>query len=81
MLIRYGYDITVTCLQPTPMLTMLTPRPERSADVRSPDVAVTSPEIATTTYVDLFGNVCRRFIAPMGDLQIWGDGTLEDTGW
>jgi transglutaminase-like putative cysteine protease len=62
------------------MVTMLTPRPERSADVRSPDVVVTSPEIATTTYLDLFGNVCRRFIAPMGDLQIWGDGTLEDSG-
>jgi transglutaminase-like putative cysteine protease len=62
------------------MVTMLTPRPERSADVRSPDVIVTSPEIATTTYLDLFGNVCRRFIAPMGDLQIWGDGTLEDSG-
>ena len=80
MLIRYGYDITVTCPQPTPMVTMLTPRPERAADVRSPDVVTTNPETPTTTYVDLFGNVCRRFIAPTGDLQIWGDGTLEDSG-
>jgi transglutaminase-like putative cysteine protease len=80
MLIRYGYDITVTCPQDTPMLTMLAPRTERADDVRSPDVVVTSPETATTTYSDLFGNICRRFIAPAGDLQIWGDGTLEDSG-
>jgi hypothetical protein len=68
MLIRYGYDITVTCPEPTPMVTMLTPRPERAADVRSPDVVTTNPETPITTYVDLFGNVCRRFIAPTGDL-------------
>jgi hypothetical protein len=47
------------------------PRPQRSADVRSQDVVVTSPEVVKTTYLDLFGNVCRRFIAPSGDLQIW----------
>jgi transglutaminase-like putative cysteine protease len=80
MLIRYGYDITVTCPRPTPMVTMLTPRPERSADVRSADVVVTNPETLTTTYLDLFGNFCRRFTTPTGDLQIWGDGTLEDSG-
>lgn len=80
MLIRYGYDITVTCPQATPMLTMLAPRAERAPDVRSPDVVLTNPQTATTTYTDMFGNICRRFIAPGGDLQIWGDGTLHDSG-
>jgi hypothetical protein len=70
MLIRYVYDITVTSKYPTPMLSLMAPRPQRSADVRSPDVVVTSPEVVTTTYLDLFGNVCRRFIAPSGDLLI-----------
>lgn len=80
MLIRYGYDIAMTCSQPTPMLALLTPRRERAADVRSPDVVLTNPEVATSTYLDLFGNVCRRFMAPAGDFQIWGDGTMEDNG-
>jgi len=80
MLIRYGYDITMTCSQSTPMLSLLTPRRERAADVRSPDVVLTNPEVATSTYLDLFGNVCRRFMAPAGDFQIWGDGTMEDNG-
>ena len=71
MPIRYGYDITVTSKYPTPMLSLTAPRPQRSADVRSQDVVVTSPEVVKTTYLDLFGNVCRHFIAPSGDLQIW----------
>jgi transglutaminase-like putative cysteine protease len=41
---------------------------------------VTTPPVPTTTYRDLFGNVCRRFVAPAGDFSIWGDGTVEDSG-
>ena len=40
----------------------------------------TVPEIATTTYLDLFGNRCRRLVAPAGDLTLWGDATIEDDG-
>jgi transglutaminase-like putative cysteine protease len=80
MLIRYGYDITVTCAAPTPMVSLLTAHPERAKDIRSAEVLVTAPDIPSTTYVDLFGNLCRRFVAPAGDLAMWADGTLEDSG-
>lgn len=80
MLIRYGYDITINCAQPTAMVCLLTVHDERLADVRSPETVITTPTIATRTYHDLFGNVCRRFVAPAGDLAIWGDGTVEDDG-
>jgi transglutaminase-like putative cysteine protease len=80
MLIRYGYDITVNCPQPTPMVCLLEIRDEREADVRSPEQVVTNPTVPTTTYSDLFGNTCRRFVAPAGDFSIWGDGTVEDSG-
>jgi transglutaminase-like putative cysteine protease len=80
MLIRYGYDITMTCAEPTPMLALLKPRGERANDIRSPDVVMTNPTTVTSEYTDLFGNVCLRFIAPAGDFQIWGDGMLEDSG-
>jgi hypothetical protein len=33
MLIRYGYDITVTCEGPTPMICLMEVRPERYADM------------------------------------------------
>src|SRR5262249_42465805 len=80
MLIRYGYDITITCAQPTAMVCLLTVPDERTARIRSAGELGTTPTIPTTTYRDLFGNICRRFIAPAGDLAIWADSTIEDDG-
>ncbi len=34
----------------------------------------------SSTYLDLFGNRCRRIVAPAGDFRIWGDATIEDDG-
>ena len=34
MLIRYGYDITITCPQDTPMICMMSARDERRDDLR-----------------------------------------------
>jgi transglutaminase-like putative cysteine protease len=36
--------------------------------------------VETRTYRDLFGNQCRRFVAPAGDFSLWGDGTIQDDG-
>jgi len=80
MLIRYGYEITVNCGQPTPMVTLLSIREEREADIRSPERFTTEPPIPTATYRDLFGNVCRRLIAPVGDLTLRSDSIIEDSG-
>ncbi|MET4805567.1 transglutaminase family protein [Limibacillus sp. MBR-115] len=80
MLIRYGYDITVNCQQATPMVCLMAVHDERASDIRSPEVVVTNPHVQTRTYRDLFGNICRRFLAPAGDFSIWSDGTIEDDG-
>lgn len=80
MLIRYGYDITVTCTEATPMVGLLTVRDDHAADLRKAETLVTTPPIPSSTYRDLFGNHCRRFVAPAGDLQLWGDGTIEVSG-
>ena len=86
MLIRYGYDITIGCWQPTPLVTLLAVREERlEADLlyrpdRAADSFHTVPAVPTTTYRDGFGNICRRLVAPVGDLQLWGDGTVGDSG-
>ena len=80
MLIRYGYDITISCARPTAMVCLLTVHDERAADIRSAETLVTTPAISSTTYRDVFGNVCRRFTAPAGDLAIWADSTIEDSG-
>jgi transglutaminase-like putative cysteine protease len=80
MLIRFGYDITINCTQPTPMVCFLTVHDERAADMRSPEKMVTTPSVSTASYRDGFGNVGQRFVAPTGDFSVWGDGTVEDDG-
>ena len=80
MLIRYGYEITVSCMQPTAMVCLLSVHDDRLRDIRVPEQVFTTPDIATHQYRDLFGNICRRLVAPAGDLTVWGDATIEDDG-
>lgn len=80
MLIRYGYEITINCWDPTAIVTQLTIRDGREGDLRIPEVFSTDPAIVSTTYRDLFGNICRRFIAPPGDLTFRSDSLIEVSG-
>ncbi len=80
MLIRCGYEITLTCPQPTALVCLLSTHEDRAADVRSAETAFTRPDVPVSTYVDLFGNRCRRLVAPAGDFMMWGDVTVEDDG-
>jgi hypothetical protein len=74
MLIRYGYEITLTCQQPTALVCLLSVHEDRATDIRVPETLFTTPDVPTTTYRALFGNRCWRLVAPAGDLTIWGDG-------
>ncbi|MGL4438850.1 MAG: transglutaminase-like domain-containing protein [Bosea sp. (in: a-proteobacteria)] len=80
MLIRFGYEITVTCLAPTEMVCLLSVHSERQGDIRTPETVTTTPFIPSTIYHDMFGNLCRRFKAPVGDMTIRSDGVIEDSG-
>lgn len=80
MYIRYGYEITVTCPQPTALVCLLSVHDDRAADIRVEESTFTMPDVPTSTYRDLFGNRCLRLVAPVGDLTIWGDATIEDSG-
>jgi transglutaminase-like putative cysteine protease len=80
MLIRFGYEIVINCWSSTPIVTELSIDDIRRPDVRVPEVFVTDPVVETSTYRDVFGNLCRRFIAPPGDLMIRSDSVIEDSG-
>jgi transglutaminase-like putative cysteine protease len=80
MLIRYGYEITINCPQPTALVCLLSINEERAADIRVPESTFTNPPVPVSTYHDMFGNLCRRMVAPIGDMTIWGDSTIEVDG-
>ncbi|MCJ8140421.1 transglutaminase-like domain-containing protein [Falsirhodobacter halotolerans] len=80
MLIRFGYDISVGCAQPTHFLTRMAVRPERRADfVDAEDIRLT-PDVPFETFEDSFGNICLRFTAPAGETRIRCTGLIHDHG-
>ncbi|ACB97359.1 transglutaminase-like domain-containing protein [Beijerinckia indica] len=80
MLIRYGYELTLNCQQPTFMLCMLDAHRERAHHIRYETPVITTPQIDSSTYIDLYGNHVRRLIAPAGDLAICCDAVIDDSG-
>ena len=78
MLIRFGYQITINCWSPTPVVTELSVEDARHKHLVVPEVFTTEPATESSTYVDVFGNTCRRFIAPSGDFTLRADAVIED---
>ena len=80
MLIRLGYEIAIECPQPTPLISLLEIHDERQPDIKRQTRVLTSPSVPSRPYRDLFGNVCRRFVAPAGSFRILYDAVIEDSG-
>jgi len=80
MLIRLGYEIEIECPQPTPLISLLEIHPERQKDIKRQTIVATSPRTASRVYSDLFGNTCRRFMAPEGKFKLTYDATVADSG-
>ena len=64
MKIRVGFELVYEFAQSTPMVLMLNVHPSRTCDLLKPDQLQVSPLVPVTRYLDAFGNICRRLIAP-----------------
>jgi transglutaminase-like putative cysteine protease len=80
MHIRVGYDLVYEFPAPTPLMLMINIRPERSADLVTPEVITLEPATPFRQYVDRFGNVCTRLLAPAGQQRILADYLVDDSG-
>ncbi|WLB23984.1 transglutaminase-like domain-containing protein [Bradyrhizobium japonicum] len=80
MKIKAGYDIAFQCAQDVPMLLMLSVHPERQQDLLSQHRITFSPDVRARDYLDAFGNICTRLIAPRGQLQVRNRFIIADTG-
>ena len=77
MLVRFGYAITLSCAQDTPIITMMAVRDELRDQVRRQSGVATLPAVPTSVYLDLFGNRCRRLVAPAGVFALRADSVIE----
>lgn len=86
MHIRYGYRIELVCAQPTALVTLLDVHPSRRHDLIRPDEMRASPlldpraRLELGQFLDQFGNICRRLVAPAGGLLLESDGVIVDDG-
>ena len=80
MLIRAGYELAYECPRPTPMVLCLTVHPSRQADLLRPQAIRFTPPVQGRDYVDGFGNVCTRIVAPAGRTTISAAFEVRDNG-
>ena len=66
MHIACGFEIAYDCAGPTPMLLALSIHPSCNPDLVTPHRITFDREVVPYDYIDGFGNVCTRIIAPAG---------------
>jgi transglutaminase-like putative cysteine protease len=80
MKIHAGYEISYDCVQPTPMILMLSVHPSRTPDLLIWDRMQLNQPIPVNTYHDNFGNFCHVLRASTGRLTISTDFIVQDAG-
>lgn len=80
MRIRIGHEMTIQTPQDTPLICLTTPETARQRDYVFPEDFTTTPSVPVQSYVDRFGNICRRMMAPAGAFTIYSDITVNDPG-
>lgn len=80
MLIRAGYQFAFEACIPTPLVLMLSVRPERFGDLATPHRIVSDRSIPSHDYRDAFDNICTRMTLPAGMTRLSCDFTIEDSG-
>lgn len=78
--IRAGYDIALQCPQDTPIVLALSIEQARERDLLTDHIIRFSPDIPSRNYVDMFGNVCTRIVAPAGLIEIRNEFLIADSG-
>ena len=80
MKIHAGFEIDYDCSFASPLMLMLSVRPERQPDLITPDILRTSVGAPVHQYVDGFGNICSRVTAPPGLITLSADFLVQDSG-
>jgi transglutaminase-like putative cysteine protease len=80
MLIKAGYEFVFQVETPSLMLLMVALHPDREHTVRRHSGMIVEPYLPVEEFSDVYGNRCRRIVAPAGPLRLWDDMVVEDSG-
>lgn len=62
------------------MVLMLSVHPSRQGDLLTDHTIRIVPNVEARDYIDGFGNICTRLVAPAGQIEIRNDFVIEDSG-
>ena len=79
MFIRFGFEIALESPAPTPFILALSPHPMVGGRIVGSAIRV-EPDVTLMEFIDPFGNLRTRLIAPPGPLRLWSDCIIEDDG-
>jgi transglutaminase-like putative cysteine protease len=80
MFIRYGYEMSFTFPQATPVVALLDVHGERLNDILEEEPFKARPFASGITGIDFFGNRYRQFVAPQGQVTLSAGGIVADAG-
>ncbi len=80
MRIHAGYEISFDCPQTTPMMLAISVHPSRAHDLLTEAPITYTPHVPLSTYIDGFGNLCTRILAPPGRTTIATSFDINDSG-
>ncbi len=80
MLIRYGFHIGLQVAQPTPLIMALDVHPDRRSDIVEEQGLALAPSGRLHSYMDGFGNLCRRAVIAPGETIVSCTGIVRDSG-
>lgn len=80
MQIKAGFRLSYDCPQSTPMLLALNLHPSRRTDLLTEQALSFAPHLESWDYVDGFGNVCTRIMAPAGRMTVSTEFVVYDSG-
>jgi len=78
--IEAGYDIAFNFAQEVPIVLMLSVHPSRQPDLLTDHRIELSPAVESRDYLDAFGNICTRLVAPPGLLEVRNRFVIADSG-
>jgi transglutaminase-like putative cysteine protease len=81
MLIRVGYELVFDIPATVPMLLLLDVFPDREPSIRRSGGTMIEPWVPAEKFIDRFGNRCTRILAPAGQVRIWDDIIVDDSGY
>ncbi|MBE9156046.1 transglutaminase family protein [Nodosilinea sp. LEGE 06152] len=76
MRLSAGCELLYEATEPAPLILMLQPRSGAAQQVISADWQL-EPQVSMTDYIDSYGNLCQRLVAPEGQLRIKSTVTVD----